>query len=74
MPPPGQPLRLMARIGQERWQTERVVDMGFNLAVAGGVLVILAGGFGLAWSLGLSPSPSTPRRCSTPRSREWKAA
>ena len=42
----------MARIGQEKWQTERVVDIGFNLAIAAGVLVILAGGAGLAWSLG----------------------
>ena len=43
---------VMARIGQEKWQTERVVDIGFNLAIAAGVLVILAGGAGLAWSLG----------------------
>ena len=44
---------VMARIGQEKWQTERVVDIGFNLFIAAGVLVILAGGAGLAWSLGL---------------------
>ena len=43
---------VMARIGEEKWQTERVVDIGFNLAIAAGVLVILAGGAGLAWSLG----------------------
>lgn len=43
---------VMARIGQEKWKTERVVDIGFNLAIAAGVLVILAGGAGLAWSLG----------------------
>ena len=43
---------VMARIGQEKWQTERVVDIGFNLAIAAGVLLILAGGAGLAWSLG----------------------
>ena len=42
----------MARVGQEKWKTERVVDIGFNLAIAAGVLVILAGGAGLAWSLG----------------------
>ena len=28
---------VMARVGQERWQTERVVDLGFNLAIAAGV-------------------------------------
>jgi hypothetical protein len=44
---------VMARVGQERWKTERVVDLGFNLAIAAGVMVILAAGSGLAWSLGL---------------------
>ncbi|MEO7134214.1 MAG: hypothetical protein ABI024_08335 [Vicinamibacterales bacterium] len=44
---------VMARVGQEHWKTERVVDLGFNLAIAAGTLVILAGGGGLAWSLGL---------------------
>jgi anti-sigma factor RsiW len=44
---------VMARIGQEEWKTERVVDIGFNLAIAAGVLVILIGGAGLALSLGL---------------------
>ena len=44
---------VMARVGQERWKTERVVDLGFNLAIAAGILVIVAAGAGLAWSLGL---------------------
>jgi hypothetical protein len=52
LPPVTFTAAVMARIGQERWRTERVVDLGFNLAVAAGVLVIVAGGFGLAWSLG----------------------
>jgi hypothetical protein len=43
---------VMARVVKERWRTERVVDFGFNLAVAVGVLFILAGGAGLAMSLG----------------------
>lgn len=43
---------LMARVGQERWKTERVVDLGFNVAIAAGILVIVAAGAGLAWSLG----------------------
>ena len=41
------------RVGQELWKTERAIDLGFNLAIAAGVLVILAGAAGLAWSLGL---------------------
>jgi hypothetical protein len=52
-PPPTFTAAVMGRIGQDNWNTERVVDIGFNLAVAAGVLVILAGGAGLAWSLGL---------------------
>lgn len=44
---------VMTHVGRERWQAERVIDLGFNLAMAAGVLVILAGAAGLAWSLGL---------------------
>lgn len=43
---------VMARVGHERWQSERVVDLGFNLLMAAGVMVIVAGAAGLAWSLG----------------------
>ena len=43
---------VMARIGREHWRTERVFDIGFNVAIAAGVLLIVAGGAGLAWSLG----------------------
>ena len=43
---------VMSRVGEERWKAERAIDIGFNLAVAAGVLVILTGGAGLAWSLG----------------------
>jgi hypothetical protein len=51
-PPASFTAMVMARIGQEDWHTERVVDIGFNLAIAAAVLVILAGGAGAAWSLG----------------------
>lgn len=51
-PPPSFTQTVMARIGRERWQAERVVDLGFNLAIAAGVLIILVGAAGLAWSLG----------------------
>ena len=43
---------VMARIGQDQWQAERAIDIGFNLAIGAGVLVILMGAAGLAWSLG----------------------
>lgn len=51
-PPASFTAAVMARIGDEKWRAERVIDIGFNLAVAAGVLLILAGGAGLAWSLG----------------------
>ena len=43
---------VMARVGRERWRTERVFDLGFNVAVAAGILLIVGSGAGLAWSLG----------------------
>jgi hypothetical protein len=52
VPPATFTAAVMARVGQERWKAERAIDIGFNLAIAAGVLVILAGGAGLAWSLG----------------------
>ena len=53
VPPASFTNSVMLRIGQDRWRAERAIDAGFNLAMAGGVLVILAGAAGLAWSLGL---------------------
>ncbi len=53
VPPATFTATVMARVGHERWQAERVIDFGFNLAIAAGVLVIVAGGAGLAWSLGM---------------------
>ena len=46
-------LAVMARVVEDRWKAERAIDLGFNLAIAAGILVIVAGGAGLAWSLGL---------------------
>ena len=51
-PEPSFTAAVMARVGEERWQTERVLDLGFNLFMAAGVLVIVAGAAGFAWSLG----------------------
>ncbi|MEP6782403.1 MAG: hypothetical protein ABI983_01970 [Acidobacteriota bacterium] len=51
-PPQSFTATVMARVVNERWKAERVIDLGFNLAIMAGVLVILAGGAGLAWSLG----------------------
>lgn len=43
---------VMASIGQERWRAERAVDIGFNLAIAAAVMIILVSAAGAAWSLG----------------------
>lgn len=51
-PPASFTAGVMALVRHDRWQTERFIDLGFNLALAAGVLVILAGVGGLAWSLG----------------------
>lgn len=51
-PPAAFTANVMSLVRQDRWQVERAVDLGFNLAMAAGVLVILAGAGGLAWSLG----------------------
>ena len=52
VPPASFTAAVMARVGHERWKTERAVDLGFNLLMAAGVMVIVAGAAGLAWSLG----------------------
>ena len=51
-PSAGFTANVMARVGAAQWQTERFIDIGFNLAMAAGALIILTGGIGLAWSLG----------------------
>jgi len=51
-PPASFTTTVMTHVGREQWQTERVIDLGFNLAIAAGLAVIVAGAAGLAWSLG----------------------
>lgn len=52
-PSPSFTQHVMAQVGYEQWQAERVIDFGFNLAMAVGVFVIFAGAAGVAWSFGL---------------------
>jgi len=52
-PPAAFTQTVMARVVQERWKAERAIDLGFNLAIAAGILVIVAAGTGLLWSLGM---------------------
>ncbi len=59
MPQPGPSFTatVMARIGEENWKTERAVDIGFNVFIAAGVLVIVMFGAALALSLGFFSVP-----------------
>ena len=52
-PPPSFTATVMQRVGREKWRTERAVDIGFNLAIVAGLLVILGSAAGAAWSLGV---------------------
>lgn len=52
VPPAGFTSRVMVRVAQDQWRAEQMVDAGFNLAVAVGLGLILAGLGGLAWALG----------------------
>jgi hypothetical protein len=45
---------VMARVRQERWRVERYWDLGFNIAVATGLLLVTAGILGLIYISGLS--------------------
>jgi len=52
--PPAFTSGVMARVRQERWRSERYWDIGFNIAVAGGLLLVVAGVLGLLYLSGLS--------------------
>lgn len=52
--PPDFTSAVMSRVRQERWRSERYWDLGFNIAVAGGLLLIAAGVLGLIYISGLS--------------------
>lgn len=52
--PPAFTAAVMARVHQERWQAERYWDLGFNIAVATGLVFIAAGVLGLIYLSGLS--------------------
>jgi anti-sigma factor RsiW len=53
LPPASFTSNVMRRIQRERWASEQAVDFGFNLAIAAGVLLVVGGALGLAWSFGL---------------------
>ena len=52
--PHGFTASVMTRVRQERWRSERYWDIGFNIALAGGLLLIVAGVLGLIYMSGLA--------------------
>ena len=52
-PPPMFTSAVMSAVRRDWWQAEQVVDIGFNLALAAGLLLVIGGAIGLAWSAGL---------------------
>lgn len=52
--PPGFTAAVMSRVRQQRWQAERYWDVGFNIAVACGLLLIVAGVLGVMYASGLA--------------------
>jgi predicted anti-sigma-YlaC factor YlaD len=51
-PPPGFSARVMQRVGEEHWRAEQIVDLGFNIAIAAGVALMVAGAVAMIWSFG----------------------
>jgi len=43
---------MMTRIRRERWRTEQVIDVGFNIAAVVGILLIVGGAAGVLWRAG----------------------
>lgn len=51
--PAGFTVAVVARVRQQRWQSERYWDLAFNAAVALGLVLIVGGFLGLAFRSGL---------------------
>ncbi len=52
--PPGFSAAVLARVRRERWRAEQAIDLGFNVAIAVGLLVVVAGVIGLVYASGVS--------------------
>jgi predicted anti-sigma-YlaC factor YlaD len=52
-PPPTFTASVLTAVRGERWRAEQVLDLGFNVAVAAGLLLIVAGVTALAWRSGV---------------------
>jgi hypothetical protein len=52
--PDGFTAGVVNRVRQERWQSERYWDLGFNIALAAGLMLVAAGVLGLVFMSGLA--------------------
>jgi hypothetical protein len=52
--PPRFTASVISRVRSERWRSERYWDLGFNIAVASGLLLIVAGILALIYASGLA--------------------
>lgn len=52
--PDGFTAGVLGRVREDRWRAEQVLDAGFNLAVAAGLLLVAGGVAGLLWASGLA--------------------
>ena len=52
--PPAFTAGVMERVRQEHWRVERHWDLGFNIALAAGLVLIVGGVLGLAYASGLA--------------------
>lgn len=53
VPPAAFTNTVVGRIRNERWRAEQMLDLGFNVFVACGIVLIAAGVAGLVWASGL---------------------
>jgi hypothetical protein len=53
VPPAAFTNTVVSRIRNERWRAEQMLDLGFNVFVACGIVLIAAGVAGLVWASGL---------------------
>ena len=53
VPPAAFTNTVVGRIRHERWRAEQMLDLGFNVFVACGVVLVVAGIAGLVWASGL---------------------
>jgi len=59
MPAPAFASRVLEARRREAWQHEQVVDWSFNIAIAAGLMAVLAGVASMLWLLGAAAGPAT---------------